>query len=80
MNIIGYSITFFVSWWLIFFMVLPFGLQTHNESDEEIVDGIEIGAPIKANIKQKMLITTGITTIFTILVGLVDYLDLITIR
>lgn len=80
MNIIGYSITFFVSWWLIFFMVLPFGVQTHNESDEEIKDGIEVGSPVKANIKQKMLVTTGIAILFTLLVGFIDYLDLITIR
>ncbi|MBT6037489.1 MAG: DUF1467 family protein, partial [Kordiimonadaceae bacterium] len=33
MNYIGYSITFFISWWLFLFMVLPFGVTTHSETD-----------------------------------------------
>jgi len=80
MDYIGYSITFFVSWWLFLFMVLPMGVTTHSETDEETTDGIEVGSPVHANIKQKMLITTGITIVFMILVTLVDYLDLISIK
>ncbi|MBT5187729.1 MAG: DUF1467 family protein [Kordiimonadaceae bacterium] len=80
MNAVGYSITFFVSWWLFLFMVLPIGVITHSETDEEIKDGIEVGSPVHANIKKKMLITTGITIIFMIIVAIVDYLDLVSIK
>lgn len=80
MDLIGYSITFFVSWWIILFMVLPLGVKTHSESDEEITDGVEVGSPIHANIKQKMVLNTIITVCFMIVVGLVDYFDLISIK
>ena len=56
MNIIGYSITFFVSWWIILYMVLPLGVKTHSETDDVIEDGVEVGSPIHANIKQKMVL------------------------
>lgn len=80
MDFIGYSITFFVSWWLFLFMVLPLGVTTHSETDEEITDGIEVGSPVQANIKQKFWLTTKITIGFMVIVGIVDYLDLISIK
>ncbi len=80
MNLVGYSISFFVSWWLILFLVLPFGVTTHSETGEKIEDGIEVGSPIEANIKQKMLITTALTVGFIVLISIVDYLDLIKIN
>lgn len=80
MNFIGYSITFFVSWWIILFLVLPFGIKTHNESDEEIAEGVEIGSPIHANIKQKMKLNTVITVCFVAVIGVIDYFDLISIK
>ena len=80
MDYIGYSVTFFVSWWLFLFMVLPIGVTTHSETDEEITDGIEVGSPVHANIKKKMIITSGITIVFMVLVTLIDYFDLISIK
>ncbi|MBT6037159.1 MAG: DUF1467 family protein, partial [Kordiimonadaceae bacterium] len=62
------------------FMVLPFGVTTHSETDEEIEDGIEVGSPVQPNIKKKMQITTVITVCFIIIVSIVDYLDLISIK
>jgi predicted secreted protein len=63
MTIANHLVVFFVCWWLIFFMVLPFGIQGVHESGEDYEAGIEPGAPVKANIGRKMLITTGITFI-----------------
>jgi len=80
MNYIGYSITFFISWWLFLFMVLPMGVTTHSEIDKDVKDGIEIGSPVQANIKNKMLITTSITIFFMIIVMIIDYFDLISIK
>ena len=80
MNYIGYSITFFISWWLFLFMVLPLGVTTHSEVDDDVEDGIEVGSPVQANIKKKMLMTTGITICFMIIVTIVDYFDLISIK
>lgn len=80
MDIIGYTITFFVSWWLILFMVLPLGVTTHSETGEKVTDGIEVGSPVKANMRQKFRLTTKFTIVFILLVGVIDYLDLISIR
>ncbi len=80
MSYIGYSITFFISWWLFLFMVLPLGVTTHSEIDEDVKDGIEVGSPVQANIKKKMLITTSVTICFMIIVMIIDYFDLISIK
>ncbi|MDG1995490.1 MAG: DUF1467 family protein [Emcibacteraceae bacterium] len=80
MDIIGYSLTFFVSWWIILFMILPLGVKTHSESDEEIAKGVDVGSPIHANIKQKMKLNTIVTICFVMVIGLIDYFDLITIK
>ncbi|WP_321391519.1 DUF1467 family protein [Emcibacter sp.] len=61
MGIVEHIVVFSVAWWLILFMVLPFGVRNHHESGEEGEDGIEMAAPVKPNIGKKMLITTGIT-------------------
>ena len=63
MTIANHLVVFLVCWWLVFFMVLPWGIKGHHETDEDFEAGIEPGAPIKANIGKKMLITTGITII-----------------
>ncbi|MEZ5756974.1 MAG: DUF1467 family protein [Emcibacteraceae bacterium] len=80
MNYIGYSITFFISWWFFLFIVLPIGVTTHSELDEDVEDGIEVGSPVDANIKKKMLMASGLTVCFMILVAIIDYFDLISIK
>ncbi|WP_417318003.1 DUF1467 family protein [Emcibacter sp.] len=63
MNIAGHIVVFAVAWWLILFMVLPFGVQSHHEAGEDGEDGVEMAAPVKPNIGKKMLITTAITIV-----------------
>ncbi len=59
MGIAGGVVVFVVMWWLIFFMSLPMGVR-RNEAPEE---GHDPGAPTKANVGKKMLVTTGITIV-----------------
>ncbi len=61
-------------------MVLPLGVTTHSETDEEVTDGVEVGSPVNANMKYKFKLTTFITVAFMILVALVDYMDWISIK
>lgn len=63
MTIANHLVVFLVCWWMVFFMVLPWGIKGHHETGEAIDDGIDPGSPIKANIGRKMLITTGIATV-----------------
>ena len=39
---------YFLSWWLIWFMLLPIGIVTQEESGEGVVPGTPKSAPIKA--------------------------------
>jgi predicted secreted protein len=52
---------FFVTWWLVIFMVLPWGVQAIDQEDVE--KGQSRGAPKKPLMIRKFVITTVITTI-----------------
>jgi predicted secreted protein len=56
MGIVTGIVVYVILWWLVFFMVLPFGVQ-RNETPEE---GHDPGAPKRALIGRKMLITTAV--------------------
>lgn len=82
MNLANHIIVFLVCWWLVLFIVLPFGVKSHyeEESDEDLEPGIEKGAPVKANIAKKMLITTGITFVIWLCFYAVMEFELISLR
>ncbi len=48
---------YFILWWLVFFIVLPFGVQT-QEGDEAMVEGTSPSAPRRPLLLRKALITT----------------------
>ncbi len=79
MTIANHLIVFLVIWWLVLFMVLPWGVKAHHESNEEYEAGIEPGAPVKPHIGKKMLITTGITFVMWALFWAVMAFDLISL-
>ncbi|PCJ36023.1 MAG: hypothetical protein COA93_02250 [Alphaproteobacteria bacterium] len=81
MTIANHLVVFLVCWWLVFFMVLPWGVKGHHESDEEYEAGIvEPGSPVKANIGKKMLITTGITLVVWGMIWAVISFELISLN
>ncbi|WAC48998.1 DUF1467 family protein [Asticcacaulis sp. SL142] len=51
---------FIIIWWTAFFVVLPLGNQSHHEAGIETTDGGDPGAPVKPNLKRKLLTTTYI--------------------
>ena len=54
MNIFATAVIFIVCWWLILFMVLPFGAAP----PEEVSEGHASSAPAKPRLGLKLLITT----------------------
>jgi predicted secreted protein len=48
---------YFVIWWLVLFVTLPFGVRGQHEAGP-VVDGTEPGAPITPYLWQKMVATT----------------------
>jgi predicted secreted protein len=63
MNVFTTAITFVVIWWLILFMVLPFGAAPPDDVDR----GHASSAPAKPRMLIKLLITTGLAICATLL-------------
>ena len=63
MGITGSIIVFVIIWWIIFFSVLPVGIQSNKEKFRERIEGIDPGAPKNPNIGKKFIYTTIITSI-----------------
>ncbi len=80
MSITGSIIVYVMIWWIIFFSVLPIGIQSNKEVFKEKIGGIDPGAPKNPRIVKKFLITTCITTIiFAVIYYLVKF-DLLNLR
>ena len=80
MGITGSIIVFVIIWWIIFFSVLPVGIQSNKEKSRERIEGIDPGAPKNPKIAKKFLITTIITTLIFVVVYYLVKIDLLNLR
>ena len=80
MGITGSIIIFVIIWWIIFFSVLPVGIQSNKEKFKERIEGIDPGAPKNPKIAKKFLITTIITTLIFVVVYYLVKIDLLNLR
>ncbi len=64
MNTFATIVTFLVIWWLILFMVLPFGVAPPDVVEK----GHASSAPAKPRLLRKLLITTVLAIVVTIAV------------
>ncbi len=80
MGITGSIIVYVLIWWIIFFSVLPVGIQSNKEKFKEKIEGIDPGAPINPKIGKKFLITTLITSIIFIVIYYLVEFNLINLR
>lgn len=76
MTIFSGIVVFVCIWWLVLFMVLPFGVRQPKVVEE----GHQAGAPENPKLVKKLLITTGITIVLCGLFWFIHDLDLITFR
>jgi predicted secreted protein len=53
---------YFVIWWLVLFLTLPFGVRSQHE-DGEGAPGTDPGAPIMARMGRKLIWTTVISAV-----------------
>ena len=53
---------YFVLWWIVLFVTLPFGVRSQHE-DGEGVAGTDPGAPVMARMGRKLIWTTVISAI-----------------
>jgi predicted secreted protein len=79
-GITGSIIVYVLIWWMIFFSVLPVGIQSKKEQFKERIDGIDPGAPNNPKIGKKFLITTIITSIIFIVIYYLVSFNLLNLR
>ena len=80
MGITGSIIVYVLIWWIIFFSVLPIGIQSNKEKFKEKIEGIDPGAPLNPKIGKKFFITTLITSIIFIVIYYLVELNLLNLR
>ncbi|MEQ9488339.1 MAG: DUF1467 family protein [Alphaproteobacteria bacterium] len=76
MSVFTVIVVFVIIWWLVLFMVLPFG----NRQPETVEEGHQAGAPENPHLLKKVLITTGISLVLFGLFWVIHDLDWITFR
>jgi predicted secreted protein len=54
---------YFVVWWIVLFLTLPFGVRSQHE-DGEGAPGTDPGAPVLARMGSKLIWTTVLSTVF----------------
>ena len=80
MGITGSIIVYVLIWWIIFFSVLPVGIQPNKEKFKERIEGVDPGAPYNPKIAKKFLITTIITSIIFIVIYYLVEFNLLNLR
>jgi predicted secreted protein len=53
---------YFITWWVVLFAVLPFGIRSQHE-DGDYAPGTDPGAPVATGFKMKLVWTTVVTTV-----------------
>ncbi|MPZ40120.1 MAG: DUF1467 family protein [Rhizobiales bacterium] len=51
---------YFIIWWLVLFMVLPWGIRSQQEEGGDVVSGSDPGAPVIPRLWWKLVWTTVI--------------------
>ncbi len=80
MGTTGSIIVYVLIWWMIFFSVLPMGIQSNKDKFREKIEGIDPGAPNNPKIGKKFLITTIITSIIFIVIYYLVKFNLLNLR
>ena len=80
MGITGSIIVYVIIWWIIFFSVLPIGIQSNKEVFKEKIEGIDPGAPKNPKIAKKFFLTTLITSLIFAVIYYLVKVDLLNLR
>jgi len=59
--LLDFLVIYLILWWLVFFVMLPFGI----ERDQDVKFGNDPGAPKKSLVKKKAIISSFITLFLT---------------
>lgn len=82
MNPVAWFAVYTIIWWLVFVMILPMGVKSHEEAGVEPPPGVDKSAPVEFDFKAKAWKATWISVLVfvpfvaLILSGLVQLPDL----
>ena len=71
-------VVYVIIWWLVLFMVLPFGIS--RVDPETLLPGQDPGSPAKGRMLLKLMITTGITAILVCIYYFIKITGLISLK
>ena len=80
MGITGSIIVYVLIWWIIFFSVLPVGIQSNKEAFKDKIEGMDPGAPKNPKIAKKFFVTSIIATIIFVVIYYLVKIDLLNLR
>ena len=80
MGVTGSIIVYVMIWWIIFFSVLPIGIQSNKEVFKEKIEGMDPGAPKNPKIAKKFFLTTLITSLIFAVIYYLVKVDLLNLR
>lgn len=63
MSLISAIAIYFIIWWLVLFLTLPFGVRNAHEAGEQVEQGNEPGAPVRHHMWRKMIVTSALAAI-----------------
>ena len=78
MSISGAIVTYLILWWMVLFMVLPWGIS--RVDPDQLLPGEDPASPAKANMLKKLAATTIITFVLFGLVYLIITSGIISFR
>jgi predicted secreted protein len=70
MTLTSFVLIYIVVWWVVIFAVLPIGVKSVHESDEDQPEGVEEGAPARPRLLMKIVLTSLISVVLTVIVGM----------
>ena len=71
-------VVYVIIWWLVLFMVLPFGITRVDPTT--LLPGQDPGSPAKGRMLLKLMITTGITAVLVCIYYFVTTTGLISLK
>ena len=54
---------YFVLWWIVLFLTLPFGVRSQHEGGEGTIPGTDPGAPIASQMGRKLIWNTVLSAV-----------------
>jgi predicted secreted protein len=70
---------YFIIWWIVLFVVLPWGVRSQHEGEDTIAPGTDPGAPTLPRLRRKLIWTTIVAAIVFALWYVVYLYRLITV-